>query len=333
MRGKTGRPYPREQGAFKIPMTWWKADAMLAITPPRSWNRMFRGCIFACLFVLLLSSCGDDGDGSSGDDTTSWDLEPPGEDPDLDELWYDCDEGAVDACEALFRESALGSDYYDHALARLAEESTASAETIKRFERILREQLQIGSIAYTAPEEMRVGRPATVTARISREELAVVSDELTSGLTSSGRDRVETAVLEVGTRMRATLQGDGFAIRPLGAEEKSMRAAGYEAWTWQVTAERAGSLSLYLTVYAMYEGAELHEKVLEREIAVEVDRVEAFKRFVASNWQWFLAFLFGNGAIYAVGRAVKGRLDRRNRGPIDSDTPRASSDREEVGAP
>jgi hypothetical protein len=218
-----------------------------------------------------------------------------------------CDTGDVGACEDLYDISPLGSTYEAFALSRLAQGSTVSDAAVKAYERRLREQLRPGAIVYTTPDRMRIGQPVSVTARITRDELHTLPDSIYEGFDLAGEVQVEESNLAVGTRMRASLEGQHFVVSLIGPEEQFMRPILYREWEWQVEATRTGTWPLYLTVYATYEGEDIHYEVFKREVVVRVDPVEAIQRFANRNWQWLLVFLFGSG----TGSALLGWWRRR----------------------
>jgi hypothetical protein len=253
---------------------------------------------------------------------------PPVPSVPLHDLRDACGLGDMDACIDLFQRSPLGSVHEEFALSHIEQESTVSDAALKAYERLLREQLEPGVIVYTTPERMQTGQSTTVTARITRDKLDSLSDEIYEGLEEVGEGSLETATLEVGTTMRATLQGEGFSVRLVGPEEQRMRVTGHREWEWEVEATRPGTWPLYLTVYATYDGEDIHHEVLKREIVVTVDPIEAVRGFTSRNWQWLIAFLFGSGA----GGPALLRWWRRRTSRGEGDQPNDAG-KEEVGAP
>jgi hypothetical protein len=191
------------------------------------------------------------------------------------------------------------------------------ASTAEAYERLLREQLEPGLIAYSSPGRMEVGDRVTVTARITRDDLDAVSDDIRVGLDQAG-GAIEMEEIEVGTSMRTTLEGDAFTVKRIGPERQMLRQTGHRQWQWRVEALRSGTWPLYLTVYVSHEGQDIDNVTLSREITVTVDPVRAVTGFWSGNWQWLLSTVVASGAV--AGGAKRRHAARRTRAdgpPVD----------------
>lgn len=265
---------------------------------------------------FLLVSCGGIDWVGNADYSASVEPNSYGDDWQLDDLWDACEAGDEDACQALYWDSPLDSAYEDFAVSRIAGVSP-TWDSIKAYEDILRQYLEWGAIVYTTPDQMNVGDRTTVTARITRDDLDSLSDEIYEGLGDVGGGGAQAAALQVSTSMRATLEGDAFDIEHIGPEVQQLRKTGHREWVWQIEALRSGQWPLYLTLYAVFEEQDVDHATLEREITVTVSPVSAVRDFFIRNWQWLVMLLVtafgGAGFGPTLIRKLRGRPPTRQR--------------------
>ena len=103
--------------------------------------------------------------------------------------------------------------------------------------------------------------------------------------------KTETAPTPVSTKMKMTLKGADFDVTPLSSEEQSVGGDTPTSWEWDVIPRHAGKLRLHLASTVELKDLSRDFTTIDREIAVEVDPVDALTGFIQKNWQWLIATL------------------------------------------
>lgn len=138
-------------------------------------------------------------------------------------------------------------------------------EQLDRQRRMLRE----GTIAYRAPEPMRVGDAQRVTVRVT--DGGEPPDA--SGLPGTGSLTVDPA--PVGPDVRAALTGPDFDIERVGDDDgrRFLPTGGHVEWAWDVRPRRSGRLQLDVTLYVLLSdgSAPIEVRTYDRSVEVSVD--------------------------------------------------------------
>jgi hypothetical protein len=158
--------------------------------------------------------------------------------------------------------------------------------------------LKKGNLAYNTPEKMKTGNTAHITARIASDKISVQA--LESGMPSEGGTTTEIEVTPVSTKMRMTLKGADFDITPLSSEEQIIGGDAPTEWEWDVVPKHAGTLQLHLAATVELRNLSRDFTTVDREIAVQVDPVDAVTKFAVTNAVWILGSLgAGLAALWA----------------------------------
>lgn len=149
----------------------------------------------------------------------------------------------------------------------------------------------IGSIAYNAPQAMKLNETATIELLLNP---ALEPGVLATQITQAGE--VVTASVEITPRMKAVLlqqSQDAFFIQPLHDNaEQLISTTETTKWSWDVTAKSGGVQRLTFVVYRLItvDGND-NWRVVESyrsDIDVEVSMVQ---RFLMLDWKWIAGIL------------------------------------------
>jgi hypothetical protein len=171
--------------------------------------------------------------------------------------------------------------------------------------------LSTGSIAFNAPEKMKLGDTTTIQLLLSPRETI---DQLRQKLDAAGK-KLGGAVL-VADVMQATLYGRGFDVHPLAPERQAVSESAQTEWRWDITAKEPGEQELRLTISVVIT-VKGHEAprvldVYHRTIDVQVTVISQIGRLLASNWQWVVGGCGGLPFLVA-GWVIARRRSSRNR--------------------
>lgn len=178
----------------------------------------------------------------------------------------------------------------------------------------LRQGLE-GSLAYNAPESMRLDETVTVELLLNP---SLSPEQLGEQITEGGE--VVTATVEVTPRMKAELKAQdqqAFDIQPLhDTPEQLVSGTQTTEWRWWVTAKKGGLQQLTLVVYRLvrFEGQDYWREVETYRSDIEV-KVTMLGRLKAWDWKWLLGILLTAILIPAFWRWA----DKRNKGKEKSD--------------
>lgn len=131
-----------------------------------------------------------------------------------------------------------------------------------------RRKLRAGTIAYRAPEPMRVGESQRVAVRVT--DGSAPPD--TSALPGTGPPTVDPAL--VGPDVKAVLTGTDFDIEPVGDNDRRVLVTGGHAeWAWDVRPRRSGHLRLEVTLYVLLSDGStpIEVRTYDRSVEVPVD--------------------------------------------------------------
>ncbi len=177
-------------------------------------------------------------------------------------------------------------------LVRLRRPETPEPSDDELLEQSL-DQLKKGNLAYSTPEKMKMGHTERVSARIGGSDVSV--DELKSQLPSEQGKTVAVAATPVSARMKMELKSADFDITPLSSEEQSVGGDTPTAWEWDIAPKHSGKLSLHLAAVVELKNLSRDFTSIDRDVAVQVDPVDAVASFMEGNWQWLIATLTAIG--------------------------------------
>jgi hypothetical protein len=146
--------------------------------------------------------------------------------------------------------------------------------SLQELEKLAREELQPGHVAYNPPSKTRVGEILHLTVHVRRD--SATPDPNFTAL--PGKVRVEP--LPVGTDMQATLSGAAFTITPTTRKSQPLYE-DFATWRWDVQPKSPGAQVLILELAVEYNGKTLKTVTFERHINVDVaGRASPIRRFV-----------------------------------------------------
>lgn len=154
-------------------------------------------------------------------------------------------------------------------------------------------QLKKGNLAYSTPEKMKMGHTERVSARIGSSDVSM--DALKSDLPSGQARMVASAATPVSARMKMELKSADFDITPLSSEEQGVGGDTPTAWEWDIAPKHSGKLRLHLAAVVELKNLSRDFTSIDRDVAVQVDPVDAVTSFMEGNWQWLIATLTAVG--------------------------------------
>lgn len=160
----------------------------------------------------------------------------------------------------------------------------APEEELSELDRKLAE-LDLGNIAFNAPETIPYGEAATIELLASLKE---AEESLREAVRGDGP--VESAKVKLGDRMEARLTGTGFRIEAITPEVQALSRQQRTQWRWEIEPTRPADLELHLTLSAIFriEGESVTRTIqtFERTIYVDVPFTKRVTNFVAGNYQF-----------------------------------------------
>jgi hypothetical protein len=162
--------------------------------------------------------------------------------------------------------------------------AVAPEDELSELDRKLAE-LDLGNIAFNAPETIPYGEAATIELLASLKEAA---DALREAVRGDGP--VESAQVQLGDRMEARLTGTGFRIEAITPEVQALSRQQRTQWRWEIEPTRPADLELHLTLSAIFridgESVTRTIQTFERTIDVDVPFTRRVSNFVAGNYQF-----------------------------------------------
>ncbi len=155
----------------------------------------------------------------------------------------------------------------------------------------------VGTMAYTVPEGMQVGKTYPVRLRISKTDNKVELIEGDRNITiydSTVKSRVIIESIRVESIMSAQLisDSDKFQITPLSTELQNIEETGYTEWEWRIKPLKGGQtyLKLIVKVRVKEDGQEFYKDITVFDKNVDVKSNIGFSlwSFVQKYWQWMM---------------------------------------------
>jgi hypothetical protein len=155
-----------------------------------------------------------------------------------------------------------------------------------------------GELAYNTPQKMKTGQTAHVIARIGPKGVSLKT--LEAGMPTGNDTTTAISPTPVSTKMKMTLKSADFDITPLASEEQFVVGDSPTTWEWDIIPKHSGKLGLHLAAVVELNNLSKDLTTVDREIAVQVDPVDAAAKFAKENGVWMLTTL---GAAIAGGWA------------------------------
>ncbi len=164
-------------------------------------------------------------------------------------------------------------------------------------------KLEAGKIGYFVPDTMKAWQYTRVRASVGKGQ---VSDATIQQQTGGGT--IEP--VQVSPKMKVTLEGPDFEIKPLSPDEQLVDDSTPTTWEWDVRSNTAGKHPLRLAAVVVLGDSEKEFRVLERDIIVQVSTTDAITHFLSTNWQWLAGFLVSSGVLGAIIKRFTGKKDK-----------------------
>jgi hypothetical protein len=158
------------------------------------------------------------------------------------------------------------------------------------------EKLSIQRVLFNAPDQMNAGVHEKVEVRLEDN----LSEDFTAKLKELGIVGAEE--IGAGSSIKARLTGEGFEIKPLGDDERSVGGQGLIPWMWDVTPVRSGTqpLLLLLTINVKIPSGGDERKdlpIFTKPVSVVTSPAYSAVRFVRARWPWFAGALLTTALI------------------------------------
>jgi hypothetical protein len=168
-----------------------------------------------------------------------------------------------------------------------AEAPAPPPDRLSAIDRLL-EGLEIGNIAFNAPQSMNLHDTAIIQLMLG---LATPVDELKQMIEAEG-DKEGTSI-RVSDRMEARLSGPNFAITAITPEIQAVSRSEVTEWKWEVKPSTGGHQYLHLTLSVLLsvEGTSTPRAIrtFDKMIEIEVTWSQRVGSFFNKNWQWLWA--------------------------------------------
>lgn len=172
------------------------------------------------------------------------------------------------------------------------EPSASPSPQLAKIDEIIA-KMNIGNLAFVAPEAMTLDRSETVYLKLS---IAQTIEQIQEEIKQEGLKGKIDAVkgIKIDSQMQAVLNGgDDFKVMPITPDTLPVSTQTTTEWKWDVRPLRGGNLKLYLTLNAIVEyedGAGKRPvtiKTFDKVYIVAVPWSEnTVVKFFGNNWQW-----------------------------------------------
>lgn len=174
--------------------------------------------------------------------------------------------------------------------------------------------LKVGGLAYSFPEKMKTGQREDVVASIGSDKVptAVLKKQIP---TEEGQE-VKTEQTPITPKMKMTLTSADFDITQQSSDEQMVVGNTPTTWRWTIAPKHSGKLHLHLAAIIELEDLKQDFTTVDRDVAVQVDPMDAAEKFVQNNWQWMLSGTGGVAVIGAVWKLFKRKKESGDDDPV-----------------
>lgn len=172
--------------------------------------------------------------------------------------------------------------------------------------------LKVGGLAYSFPEKMKTGQREDVVASIGSDKVPIAV--LKKQIPTVEGEEVKTEQTPITPKMKMTLTSADFDITPQSSDEQMVVGNTPTTWRWTIAPKHSGKLHLHLAAIIELEDLKRDFTTVDRDVAVQVDPMDAAEKFVQNNWQWLLS---GTGGVAVAGTVWK--LFKRKKESGDDD--------------
>ncbi len=161
----------------------------------------------------------------------------------------------------------------------------------------LTENITPGTMAYSVPEEMKVGNTYNIKLRISKDnnKIQLINGDRDITISDTSIKSIVTIEsIRVEPIMSAQLVSDekSFEIKSLSTEVQNIEESGYTEWQWLIKPLKGGEnfLKLVVKVRVKEDGQEFYKDitVFDKKIPVKSNTIFTVKSFLSQYWQWIM---------------------------------------------
>ncbi len=161
----------------------------------------------------------------------------------------------------------------------------------------LTENITPGTMAYSVPEEMKVGNTYNIKLRISKDnnKIQLINGDRDITISDTSIKSIVTIEsIRVEPIMSSQLVSDekSFEIKSLSTEVQNIEESGYTEWQWLIKPLKGGEnfLKLVVKVRVKEDGQEFYKDitVFDKKIPVKSNTIFTVKSFLSQYWQWIM---------------------------------------------
>ncbi len=149
-------------------------------------------------------------------------------------------------------------------------------------------KMELGNIAYNAPQEMNIEDKKDINLLLS---IKTPIYDLKRQLKEEGEKIGST--IRISDRMEARLSGQNFSIVAITPEIQAISINENTEWKWEAVPKKGGKQYLHLTlsVFILVDGVSTPRTIrtFDSTIEVKVTPAQKVKIFLENNWQWLWA--------------------------------------------
>lgn len=182
-----------------------------------------------------------------------------------------------------------------------------------------------GTIAYSVPKEMQVGKSYQIKLRISKQKGKEVNHTLVVGEREIpiADENVDSKVTIENIRVERTmtaelLSEDGaFKVTKLNTDKQVIEDESYTEWGWIVTPQKSGKTYLKLVIKIKIEAdGEVSYKdivVFDKDIEVKANASLEVKGWLSQYWQWLMTTIIIPIVVFFYKKREKRKQDLENK--------------------
>lgn len=175
-------------------------------------------------------------------------------------------------------------------------------------------RLKMGGLAYSFPEKMKTGQREDVVASIGSDKVPMAV--LKARVPAEEGQEVKTEQTPVTPKMKMTLTSADFDITPQSSDEQMVVGTTPTTWRWTIAPRHSGKLHLHLAAIIELEDLKQDYTTVDRDVAVQVDPLDATEKFIQNNWQWLLSGTGGAAVAGTVWKLFKRKKESGDDDPV-----------------
>jgi hypothetical protein len=182
-----------------------------------------------------------------------------------------------------------------------------------------------GTIAYSVPKEMQVGKSYQIKLRITKEKGKEVNQTLVLGdreipiADPSIDSRVTIENIRVEKTMTAELisENGAFEITPLNTEKQFIEDGEYTEWGWVVNPLKSGKtyLKLLIKIKIEVDGETSYKDIVvfDKNIEVKANIQHGVKNWFSEYWQWLMTTIIIPVVVFFYKKREKKKQEEKSK--------------------